>query len=59
MFKRQEMDSKRCLQWPFSTLFCLQAISPLAPGTLEGSLPKGPGAATYLPLKKARAALEE
>lgn len=28
-----------------------------APGTLEGSLPKGPGASTYLPLKKAKAAL--
>lgn len=37
--------------------FHLPAISPLAPGSLEGSLPKGPGASTYLPLKKARAAL--
>lgn len=29
----------------------------LTSGTLEGRLPKGPGASPYLPLKKARAAL--
>lgn len=39
------------------SFFHLPALSPLAPGTLEGGLPKGPGASTYLPLKKAKAAL--
>lgn len=56
MSKRQEMDSKRCLLWPFS-FFHLPALPPLALGTLEGGLPKGPGASTYQPLKKAKAAL--
>lgn len=37
----------------------LLAVSPLVPDTLEGGLPKGPGASTYLPLKKARVALGE
>lgn len=40
-----------------SSSFHLPALSPLAPGTLEGGPPKGPGASTYLPLKKAKAAL--